>query len=426
MSQDDLFNLIDNAPPADDGQGPAPNAPSEFSVSEISQKLKSVVEDQFSYVRVRGELSRVTVAKSGHVYTALKDENASLDAICWRGTAGRLSITPEEGLDVIVTGRLTTYPGRSNYQIIIESMELAGEGALLKMLEDRRKKLAAEGLFDDARKRPIPYIPNRIGVITSPTGAVIRDIMHRLMDRFPRPVYLWPAVVQGDQAAAQIIAGVQGFNALPDDSPYRPDVLIVARGGGWLEDLMPFNSEEIVRYIFASKIPVVTGIGHEDDNTLSDYVADKRGLTPTGAAQIISPDINDLRVEINRSSLNMQKTVKYYLEFKFPEIEKIKINLENIYPRKIEILIRNIDQLEFNLNNKLSDYVNITLNKLGNLKHSISVFNINEMSKKGYALVENQKKKIIKSINQVEKGEKLKILLSDGILSSKVENKIKE
>ncbi len=189
---------------------------------------------------------------------------------------------------------------------------------------------------------------------------------------------------------------------------------------------MPFNSEEIVRYIFASKIPIVTGIGHEDDNTLSDYVADKRGLTPTGAAQIISPDINDLRIEINRFSLNMQKTVKYYLEFKFPEIEKIKIRLHNISPRKIEILIRNIDQLEFNLNNKLSNYVNTKINKLENLMHSINVFNIKEMSKKGYALVENQKKRIIKSINQVEKGEKLKILLSDGILSSKIENKIKE
>ena len=204
------------------------------------------------------------------------------------------------------------------------------------------------------------------------------------------------------------------------------DIILLSRGGGSEEDLMPFNSEEIVRYIFSSKIPVVTGIGHEDDNTLSDYVADKRGLTPTGAAQIITPDINDLRNEINSISLNMQKTFKYNLEFKFPEIEKVKIKLQNIYPRKIEVLIRNIDQLEFNLNGKLSDYVNTKINKLEYLKHSISIFNITEMSKKGYALVENQKKRIIKSINQVEKGEKLKILLSDGILNSKVENKIKE
>ena len=204
------------------------------------------------------------------------------------------------------------------------------------------------------------------------------------------------------------------------------DIILLSRGGGSEEDLMPFNSEKIVRFIFASKIPIVTGIGHEDDNTLSDYVADKRGLTPTGAAQIITPDINDLKTEINRISLNIQKSFKYYLEFKVPEIEKVKIKLQNIYPRKIEILIRNIDQIEFILNNKLSSYINTTINKLEVIKHSISVFNITEMSKKGYALVENHKKTIIKSINQVEKGEKLKILLSDGILNSKVENKIKE
>jgi exodeoxyribonuclease VII large subunit len=200
----------------------------------------------------------------------------------------------------------------------------------------------------------------------------------------------------------------------------------LSRGGGSEEDLMPFNSEEIVRFIFASKIPIVTGIGHEDDNTLSDYVADKRGLTPTGAAQIITPDINDLKIEINRFSLNIQKSLKYYLEFKIPEIEKVKIRLQNIFPRKIEILIRNTDQIEFMLNDKLSNYIKTTINKLEVIKHSISVFNINEMSKKGYALVENNKKRIIKSIDQVEMGEKLKILLSDGILSSKVENKIKE
>ena len=311
---DNLFDLMNHGTPDESDSNGKANAPKEFSVSEISQNLKRMVEDTFSYVRVRGELSRVTVAKSGHVYTSLKDESATLDAICWRGTASSLSITPEEGLDVVVTGRLTTYPGRSNYQIIIETMELAGEGALLKMLEERRKKLAAEGLFDESRKKPIPFLPKKIGVVTSPTGAVIRDIMHRLNDRFPRPVYLWPAVVQGEQAASQVIAGVQGFNNLPVDSPYRPDVIIVARGGGSLEDLMPFNDEGLVRAIAASDIPVICAVGHETDTSLADYAADLRAPTPTGAAEKAVPVRRDLIMSLeqsdNRLKGNMRRLVQ--------------------------------------------------------------------------------------------------------------------
>lgn len=308
--QDNLFDLIDNAPAEDNDSAAKTNAPEEYSVSEISHKLKQTVENTFSYVRVRGELSRVTVAKSGHVYTSLKDADACLDAICWRGTAGSLSVTPEEGLDVVVTGRLTTYPGRSNYQIIIETMELAGEGALLKMLEDRRKKLAAEGLFDDTRKKPIPFLPNVVGVITSPTGAVIRDIMHRLNDRFPRPVYLWPAMVQGDQAAKQVIEGIKGFNELPETSPYRPDVLIVARGGGSLEDLMPFNDEALVRAIAASQIPIISAVGHETDTTLADYVADLRAPTPTGAAEKAVPVRRDLITAIKQIDMRLTQGIQ--------------------------------------------------------------------------------------------------------------------
>ncbi|MDA0664173.1 MAG: exodeoxyribonuclease VII large subunit [Proteobacteria bacterium] len=267
----------------------APNLP-EYSVSELSNALKRTVEDAYSYVRVRGEVSGFKRAASGHLYLALKDEDAVLDGVCWRGVAGRLAIQPEDGMEVIATGKLTTYPGRSKYQIVIESMELAGEGALLKMLEDRRRKLAAEGLFDEARKKPIPYLPAVIGVVTSPTGAVIRDILHRLADRFPRHVLLAPVLVQGNTAAAQVVAAIEGFNRLAagGDIP-RPDVLIVARGGGSLEDLWAFNEEIVVRAVAASDIPVISAVGHETDTTLIDFASDRRAPTPTAAAEMAVP-----------------------------------------------------------------------------------------------------------------------------------------
>jgi exodeoxyribonuclease VII large subunit len=259
----------------------ATNLP-EFSVSELSRALKRTVEDSYPYVRVRGEVSGFKRAASGHLYMTLKDENAVLDAVCWRGTAGRLSIDPEDGLEVICTGKLTTYPGRSKYQIVVEQMEMAGEGALLKLLEDRRKKLAAEGLFDDSRKRELPYLPEVIGVVTSPTGAVIRDILHRLSDRFPRHVLLWPVLVQGDGAADQVTAAIEGFNRIEaGGSVPRPDLIIVARGGGSLEDLWAFNEENVVRAAAASDIPLISAVGHETDTTLIDFASDRRAPTPT-------------------------------------------------------------------------------------------------------------------------------------------------
>jgi exodeoxyribonuclease VII large subunit len=289
--------------PQKDAPLPGANAPVEYSVSELSQKLKRVVEEEFSFVRVRGEISKVTVAKSGHMYTALKDESAVLDAVCWKGTVGRLGLKVEEGMEVVCTGRLTTYPGRSNYQLVIETMELAGQGALLKMLEERRRKLAAEGLFDPSRKKPIPFLPKQIGVITSPTEAVIRDIMHRLNERFPRRVLLWPVLVQGEKAAAQVTAAIKGFNAIPDDHPDKPDLLIVARGGGSLEDLMPFNDETLVRAAAASKIPLISAVGHETDTTLIDYAADLRAPTPTAAAEKAVP----VRAELIAYTLECKK-----------------------------------------------------------------------------------------------------------------------
>ena len=298
MAKNDLFNEDDpfGLPPVAAEKGA--NAPPEYTVSELSQKLKRAVENEFSFVRVRGELSRITLAKSGHLYTDLKDAESVLNSICWKGTVSQLSIKPEEGMEVVCTGRLTTYPGRSNYQLIIETMELAGQGALLKMLEDRKKKLAAEGLFDPTRKRAIPFLPDVIGVITSPTGAVIRDIMHRLNERFPRRVLLWPVVVQGAGAAQAVAAAIAGFNSLPENSPDRPDVLIVARGGGSLEDLMPFNDEVVVRAAANSKIPLISAVGHETDTTLIDFAADLRAPTPTAAAEKAVPVRADLMAQI--------------------------------------------------------------------------------------------------------------------------------
>src|SRR5579863_9930566 len=265
----------------------------EYSVSEIAALLKRTIEQNFAYVRVRGELSGFKRHGSGHCYFALKDADAVLDGVCWRTT--RLALKPEDGMEVVCTGRLTTYPGRSRYQLVIESMELAGVGALLKLLEDRRKRLAAEGLFDEARKQKLPFLPDVIGVVTSPTGAVIRDILHRLADRFPRRVLLWPVAVQGEGAAEQVAAAIEGFNRLPETGPIpRPDLLIVARGGGSLEDLMAFNEEIVVRAAAASTIPLIAAVGHETYTTLIDHASDKRAPTPTAAAEMAVP----VRIEL--------------------------------------------------------------------------------------------------------------------------------
>ena len=283
---------------SDPAAGPGHNAPA-VTVSELSASLKRVVEGEFSRVRVRGEISGFKRAGSGHLYMALKDESAVLDAVCWRGTAGRLAVVPEDGLEVIATGKLTTYAGRSKYQIVIEALEAAGEGALLKLLEERRRKLAAEDLFDEGRKKPLPFLPNVIGVVTSPTGAVIRDILHRLEDRFPRHVLLWPVRVQGDTAAAEVADAIEGFNAIRDDGAIpRPDLLIVARGGGSIEDLWPFNEESVVRAAAASAIPLISAIGHETDTTLIDYAADRRAPTPTAAAEMAVPVRSELVAQI--------------------------------------------------------------------------------------------------------------------------------
>ena len=283
----------------------------EFTVSEISQALKRTVEDAFGYVRVRGEISGYRGPhSSGHAYFALKDDRARIEACIWKGTFARLKIRPEEGMEVIATGRLTTYPGSSKYQIVIDSIEPAGAGALMALLEERKRRLAAEGLFEASRKRPLPFMPRVIGVVTSPTGAVIRDIIHRIDDRFPLHVLVWPVRVQGETTGAEVSAAIAGFNRLPPDGPTpRPDVLIVARGGGSLEDLWGFNDEAVARAAAASAIPLISAVGHETDWTLIDFVADVRAPTPTGAAELAVPVKAELEARIANFSARLQGAI---------------------------------------------------------------------------------------------------------------------
>src|SRR6476661_7643767 len=261
----------------------------EVTVSELSMALKRTIEDNYGYVRVRGELGKVSYHSNGHIYLDLKDDKACLAGVVWRTAAPRIKLKLEAGLEVVVTGRITTFPGQSKYQIVIETLEPAGLGALMALLEERKKKLAAEGLFDAARKQLLPFLPCVIGVITSPTGAVIRDILHRLADRFPREVLVWPVKVQGEGSAEQVAAAIYGFNEFPLGRIPRPDVIIVARGGGSLEDLWSFNEEIVVRAAAASMIPLISAVGHETDITLIDFASDKRAPTPTAAAEMAVP-----------------------------------------------------------------------------------------------------------------------------------------
>lgn len=339
----------------------------EMSISDLSNALKKTVEDRFSYVRLRGEVSQPKKAASGHIYLRLKDDKAVLDAICWRGVAQKLSIQPEEGMDVIVTGRLTTYPGRSSYQIIIETLELAGEGALLKLLEERRKKLAAEGLFDLSKKKKLPFLPKTIGIITSPTGAVIRDIMHRLRDRFPTHVLLWGVNVQGEAAPVQIAKAIEGFNQFDGKAAPKPDLLIVARGGGSLEDLMAFNEEIVVRAAAASKIPLISAVGHETDTTLIDFASDKRAPTPTAAAEIAVPVRRDLTTQLKELDLRHTQSMWRRLEDAQAKLESYSRGLAHPN-RLIEPHIQRLDFAASKLQTGLTSLVERSrshLNKVG-------------------------------------------------------------
>ena len=300
LTEDDPSPLVAKAVPGDNA------AP--LSVSEIAALLKRTLEERFGLVRLRGELSGVKRAASGHLYCCLKDDLAVIDGVMWRTSAQRLAFQALDGIEVIATGRITTYPGRSKYQIVIERMEIAGEGALLALLAKTKARLEAEGLFASERKRPIPFLPAVIGVVTSPTGAVIRDILHRLADRFPSRVLVWPVTVQGQAAAGEIAAAITGFSALAEGGEVpRPDLVIVARGGGSIEDLWTFNEEAVVRAIAASTIPVISAVGHETDTTLADFAADLRAPTPTAAAELAVPVREELVAQLGELALRKRR-----------------------------------------------------------------------------------------------------------------------
>ncbi|MFZ4066258.1 MAG: exodeoxyribonuclease VII large subunit [Phenylobacterium sp.] len=308
-----------------------------YSVSELAFALKSTLEDRYGFVRLRGELSKVTFHSNGHVYLSLKDERAVIDGVVWKGSVRNLSVRPEQGLEVVVTGRITTYPQGSRYQIVIESMTAAGVGALLAQLERLKARLAAEGLFEASRKSPLPAFPRVVGVITSPTGAVIRDILHRIRDRWPCQVLVWPVVVQGDAAAAQVAAAVRGFDALePGGAVPRPDVVIVARGGGSVEDLWPFNDEALARAVAASRIPLISAVGHETDTTLIDFVSDRRAPTPTAAAEFATPVLSELRAGLADLSGRMHRMGGRLVEDRRGRLEVLGRSLARV-PDQVEL-----------------------------------------------------------------------------------------
>ncbi len=435
-----------------------------YSVSEFSHVIKKLVETNFSYVRIRGEISRPSFPGSGHVYFTLKDTDGTIAAIIWKYTLPKLSIKPEEGLEVICTGKVTTFSGQSKYQIIVESMEVAGEGALLKMLEDRRKKLLKEGLFNQEFKKPIPYLPKIIGVITSPSGAVIRDILHRLSDRFPSHVYLWPVAVQGEGSAKQISNAIDKFNKFTDETTIKkPDLLIVARGGGSLEDLWSFNEEIVVRSVFKSSIPVISAVGHETDTTLIDFVSDLRAPTPSAAAEKAVPVRNELIARIdelnfrfktsfnnklnnNKDRLNSlikllgkpdqifenktQKLDFIYRDFEnlFKDIfvekkNKITQQVQRLTPPKVLIsnLVSKQQLLETKFQNYLQNIINRKEVKLNSLDKLLEASSFNRVLDRGFSLVMNNKGKPIKLSSEAPKNANVKIKFSDKIRTAQLD-----
>jgi len=444
---------------------PKSNVP-ELSVSELALSLKRTLEDTYGRVRVRGELSRVKIHSSGHLYSDLKDADSVLNIVCWRGNVARLSIKPEEGLDVVCTGKITSYPARSNYQMVVETMELAGEGALLKMLEDRRKKLAAEGLFSEDRKKPRPFLPDVIGVITSPTGAVIRDILHRLDDRFPRRVLLWPVRVQGEGAAEEIAAAIRGMNKLGEgDGILRPDLLIVARGGGSLEDLMPFNEEIVVRAAAESTIPLISAVGHETDTTLIDYAADLRAPTPTAAAELAVPERILLQNSLSDLHMRMGQVVRSQLKNCVQQFGHLSARLGDP-SRLFDIRTQKLDHLSDRLTHALSgliavkdqgylrlsgrlahpkqqiqaaqkslDHCGSNLKRVGGalfqdreikLSHCakmLELLSFKSVLGRGFAVVRDERGAVLTTVGGLVPQQRLQIELQDGIVKTIVEEK---
>ena len=394
-----------------------------FSVSDASALLKKVVETAFPEIRIRGELSQITRATSGHLYMTVKDANAAINAIIWRGTPVNFKL--EEGVEVIVTGRFTTYPARSNYQIIISSIEMAGVGAILKMLEERKQKLAREGLFDASRKKPIPRFPQTIGVVTSPTGAAFQDIQNRLRERFPVKVLLYPATVQGNTAAAEVAAGIEYFNRMNN-----VDVIIVARGGGALEDLLPFSEEIVVRAAAASRIPLISGVGHEPDWMLIDFAADVRAPTPTGAAEMVVPtkisliqELDNLSHRLNNAFTNnlinlkrgvsaiILKNPKQVLMEQSQRLDDLMRTMNIVIDKKLQYVHQRIELLSrfpTILSTKLT-VLNQSVQHMGQMLNSLSYKNV---LNRGFAIVRDKDDKIVSSVSAVPAS----IEFADGVL----------
>ncbi len=392
-----------------------------LSVSELSLALKRVVETQFSFVRLRGEISGGKRHTSGHYYFALKDQDAVMDAVCWRGSMSTLGFAPADGLEVIASGRLSTYPGRSKYQMIVEHMEPAGEGALLKLLEERKRKLAAEGLFALERKKPLPFLPQVIGIVTSPTGAVIRDILHRLKDRFPRHVLLWPVLVQGEGAAEQIAAAIRGFNALPRGGVIaRPDVLIVARGGGSLEDLWVFNEEVVVRATAESEIPLISAVGHETDTTLIDYASDLRAPTPTAAAERAVP----VRAELITRTQELRHRLVGGL-YRTYETQRLRLtSLASRLLRPDQML----DQLRMRLDERsernhraMMIYMQRAQHNLLHLSKMLEASAYHTTLSRGFSVITDAKGQLLNSVAALKSGEVIKITVQDGSRQARIE-----
>ena len=425
----------------------------EYTVSELSNSIKRLIEDNFDYVRLRAEVGRVSQPNSGHIYLDLKDDTSVISGIVWKSNVSKLEIIPEEGLEVICIGKVTTYSGQSKYQIIIEKMEPAGAGALMALLEKRKEKLSKEGLFDKDLKKDIPFLPDRIGVITSPTGAVIKDILHRISDRFPINVTIWPVKVQGDKSAEEIIDAIEGFHLLEQSNLKKPDVIIIARGGGSIEDLWGFNDENLVRKIFESDIPIISAVGHETDITLSDLVADLRAPTPTAAAEMAVPVKKDLINLVYNLSIRIKKYITNKLEFEtrslflldkaIPRItsllEKynvrynnaqlilsvslssvIKIYEDNFLRKvdhlKVSILIRNLKSSQDQLISLVKKVILTASGLIDNKTHSIQlqssmldVLSYNSVLKRGFALVRDKNLKIIKNSKNLKHNEELMI-----------------
>ena len=423
----------------------------EYTVSELSTSIKRIIEDNFDYIKLKAEVGRVSQPKSGHIYLDLKDDTSVISGIIWKGNVNKLKILPEEGLEVVCTGKVTTYAGQSKYQIIIENIEPYGIGALMALLEKRKEKLLKENLFDDNFKKEIPFLPKRIGVITSPTGAVIRDILHRIEDRFPVNVTLWPVKVQGDSSPEEIIDAIEGFQLLDQSNLEKPDVIIIARGGGSVEDLWGFNDENLVRKVFDSKIPIISAIGHETDNTLIDLVADLRAPTPTAAAEMAVPVRKNLLISVKDSYERIRNYINNRIEYEkrslllldktIPKIEVLLNNYNLRYKKassilnislvsmikhyqdvflrktisfKANMLTKNLNLTKDNFLDMSKSLINSTVSIIDKKVNSLQlqsglldVLSHESVLKRGFAIVKNKKSKIIKSSKKLNKDEEL-------------------